>query len=161
EQRAILVNLRWVEPSQRREDGLLKLDSRCDLLCSDRALLLRAGEVCECLLVAASRAALGGRMERQPEGALDRAAPVPVVLVVEDLADRSLTELTEGLDDGRDVLGRQLVALVAERLLHLLKEARGVDELHLAAPLLGLLVGEHPDVSRDAGVEEELVGQRN
>ena len=36
---------------------------------------------------------------------------------------------------------------------------RGVDQLHLALAMLGLAVGEHPDVGGDAGVVEEVQGQ--
>ncbi len=35
----------------------------------------------------------------------------------------------------------------------------GVDELHLAAPVGGLAVGEHPDVGGDAGVVEHVERQ--
>ena len=54
-----------------------------------------------------------------------------------------------------------LVALVAQALLHLDEELAGVDELDLALARLFLPVGENPDVSGDAGVVEELVGQRD
>ena len=54
-----------------------------------------------------------------------------------------------------------LVALVAEALPHLDVELARVDELHLAAARLFLAVGQHPDVGGDAGVVEELVGQRD
>ena len=52
-----------------------------------------------------------------------------------------------------------LVALVAERLLHRNPEVPGVDELDLPPARLLLAVREDPDVGRDAGVVEELVGQ--
>ena len=58
-----------------------------------------------------------------------------------------------------DVSLPQLVPLVSERLAHLLKELDAVDELHLALACFGLAVGDDPEVGRDPGVVEELVGQ--
>ena len=60
-----------------------------------------------------------------------------------------------------DLLLGDLVALVVEALLHLLEEARAVDELHLAASLRRLAVRHEPDIGEDAGVVEKLVGQRH
>ena len=53
------------------------------------------------------------------------------------------------------------VALVVEALLHLPEEAACVDELHLAATLRRFAVRHEPDVGEDAGVVEELIGQRH
>jgi len=60
-----------------------------------------------------------------------------------------------------DMRSRQLLALLAEALAHLLPQLAGVDELHQAAPFSGLAVGHHPEVDGDAGVVEELVRQRD
>ena len=60
-----------------------------------------------------------------------------------------------------DLLIADLVALVVEALLHLLKKAGAVDKLHLAAPFLWFAVGDQPDVGENAGVVEELIGQRD
>ena len=54
-----------------------------------------------------------------------------------------------------------LATLVSQALAQLDPERVGVDELDLPAPLGPFPVGEDPDVGRDAGVVEELLGQRD
>src|SRR5512146_480216 len=58
-----------------------------------------------------------------------------------------------------DVLGAQLFALAAQALAHLLPEAAGIDELHLALAFLGLAVADDPHVGADARVVEHVGGQ--
>ena len=45
----------------------------------------------------------------------------------------------------------------SEVFAELFVELGGIDELDLALAVLGLLVGEHPDVGGDAGVVEDVV----
>ena len=52
----------------------------------------------------------------------------------------------------------QLAVLAAQVLAQRLEPLGSVYELHLAQPLLGLAVGEHPDVGGDAGVVEHIEG---
>ncbi len=78
-------------------------------------------------------------------------------------------EVAEDFGDFADVVGVFLLvgrvadaaAFVAEALFHLHPELAGIDELHLALAGLFLPVGEHPEVGGDAGVVEELLGQRD
>jgi hypothetical protein len=60
-----------------------------------------------------------------------------------------------------DVVLGQLVTLVAETLLHLLKVTRGIDELHLAAPFRQLAVRHKPDIGVDSGIVEQLIRKRD
>src|SRR5699024_2644664 len=53
------------------------------------------------------------------------------------------------------------VALVIETFLHTPAKVRAINQLHLAAPLRSLAVGNQPDIGEDAGVVEELIGQRD
>ena len=55
-----------------------------------------------------------------------------------------------------DVLRAQFLALAAQALPHLLPEAAGVDQLHLALAVRGLAVADDPDVGADAGVVEHV-----
>ena len=70
-----------------------------------------------------------------------------------------LLKFTEQAGDFSDVLVRQFLALAAEALAHLLPEAGGVDQLHVAFARFWLAVGEYPDVGADAGVVEHVGGQ--
>ena len=94
-------------------------------------------------------------------GALDGDGAVAEVLVLEDAADRhavagDFLELAEQAGDVLDVRGAEFLALAAEALAHLLPEAAGVDELHLALARGGLAVADDPDVGADAGVVEHV-----
>ena len=130
-----------------------------------------------------------GRREAEAQRAFDGDLAEAEVGVVEHLADDALAldrlpgdriflgegpglavpEAAEDAGEVPDLVGlappvrgvAELVALVAEALRHLHEEAAGVDELDLALAPGPLAVGEHPDVRRDAGVVEELVGQRD
>src|SRR5712692_5488670 len=95
--------------------------------------------------------------EAQPQRPLDDDATVAEVLIVEDLRALAFLEGAVDANDSVDVLLAQLVALVAERLAHLLEQLDAVDELDLASAVLRLPVGDDPDVRGDAGVVEELV----
>ena len=55
--------------------------------------------------------------------------------------------------------GGEFAVLLAEVFAERLEPLRGVNELHLALAVLGLAVGEHPDVGGDAGVVEEVQRQ--
>src|ERR1035438_3336741 len=61
--------------------------------------------------------------------------------------------------DFGDLAGVDFVALIAEALTHLAVEIDRVDELHLAFASALLAVGDDPDISADAGVVEELIGE--
>src|SRR5690606_20544208 len=60
------------------------------------------------------------------------------------------------IDAGKvaDLVLGNLIALVVEALLHALEKAGAVDQLHLAAPLGSLAVGDEPDIGEDAGIVE-------
>ena len=108
----------------------------------------------------------GGRLEVHAQGAFDRNLEKAELPVLEDAGDDAglgltvdrhfgrLVILVVAIDAGQvvDLLLGDLVALVVEALLHLLEEARAVDELHLAAPLRWLAVRHEPDIGEDAGV---------
>ena len=95
----------------------------------------------------------------QAQRALDRHLPVAERGVGEDLRLGRFLEVEEGAADALDVLGRELAVLLAEVLAQRLEPLAGVDELHLALAVLGLPVGQHPDVGGDAGVVEEVERQ--
>ena len=65
------------------------------------------------------------------------------------------------LHDSLDMLRQKLAILFAEILPQRLKPFGRIDELNLAAPVLGLAVGQNPDVGRDAGVVEHVERQRD
>ena len=58
-----------------------------------------------------------------------------------------------------DVVLAEFAVLLAQVLAQGSEAVRGVDQLHLASPVLGLAVREYPDVGRDAGVVEHVRGQ--
>ena len=58
-----------------------------------------------------------------------------------------------------DLRPADLLALVPERLAHLLPLVAGVHEHDLVLERGPLAVGQDPEVGGDAGVVEELVGQ--
>ena len=97
-----------------------------------------------------------------PERPLDRHLRIAEVLVVEYLAELRLGEVAiepGNLGNGRR---RDVVALVAQRFAALLEQAIRVDKLHLAlAARTGFLVRQHPDIGCDAGIVEDIVGQRD
>ena len=99
--------------------------------------------------------------QRKPQRTLDGDAHEPERLVGEDLHPVALGEVAVEPGDLGDLVGRDLLALLAQALAHLHEQLAGVDELHLAAPFGALAVGDDPEVGRDAGVVEELIGQRD
>ncbi len=70
-----------------------------------------------------------------------------------------LLEIAEGFPDPLDVLCGKLAVLLAHVLAKRLIPLGGVDELNLVFAVLGLSVGEHPDVGRNAGVIEHVQRQ--
>ena len=80
------------------------------------------------------------------KGPLDRHLPVAEGGVVEDLALIGLLEGEEGVADAGDVLLAELAVLLAQVLAQRPVPRGGVDQLHLAATVLRLAVGEHPHV---------------
>ena len=84
----------------------------------------------------------------------DRHLPVAERGIVENLALLGLFEGEENVADAGDVVLAQFAVLLAQVLAERPVPLRGVDQLHLAAAVLGLAVGEHPDVGGDAGVVE-------
>ena len=80
-------------------------------------------------------------------------------VVVRDWPCLAVLEVAVDAREVVDLLGRQLVPLVAEALAHLHEEQAPVDELHLPFAVRLLPVREHPDVGRDARVVEKLVGE--
>ena len=102
---------------------------------------------------------LGGDLPTEPERALDGDALEAEGLVGEDLDLLAFGEVGVEAGDLGDLVGCDLLSLVAEGLAHLHPLVAGVDELDLAPALGALAVGEHPEVGGDAGVVEELVRQ--
>ena len=72
-----------------------------------------------------------------------------------------LPEIEERVADTSDILFRKLAVLFAEVFAQRLEPLCGVDELHLALSVRGLLVRRHPDVGCDAGVVEHVQRQRD
>ncbi|GDX75087.1 hypothetical protein LBMAG41_01630 [Cyanobium sp.] len=70
-----------------------------------------------------------------------------------------LFKVAKQAGDFRDLLWAQLLTLAAQALEHLLPEAAGINQLHLALALGGFAVAEDPDVGADAGVVEHIGGQ--
>lgn len=70
-----------------------------------------------------------------------------------------LIHIEVGLGDLLDVRLGEGAVLFAEVLAQLLIQLRGINELDLALTLLGLVIGQHPDVGGDAGVVEDVVRQ--
>ena len=60
-----------------------------------------------------------------------------------------------------DVVVGELAVFLAEVFAQWLEPLRRVDELDLALAMLGLAVGDHPDVGRDAGVVKHVERQRD
>ena len=83
---------------------------------------------------------------------LDRDLPVAEGGVVENPALLALLECQERVADAGDVVVAELAVLLAEVLVQGLVPLGGVDQLHLAAAVRRLAVGEHPDVGGDGGV---------
>ena len=75
---------------------------------------------------------------------------------VEHGGDPGFLEGAEQPGDLGDMLVRQLLALGAEALAHLLPETAGVDQLQPALAVGGFAVGDDPDIGRDAGVVEHV-----
>ena len=135
--------------------------------------LLRHREPREGGLLIEPRDALHRRLEIEAQRALDRHLEEAELAVLEDADDDrssvvpsigtrlrlAVAEIAVNLRQSRNVGFGQFVALVVEALLHLLEEACAVDQLHLAAPLLRLAVGDEPDIGEDAGVVEQLIRQ--
>ena len=81
--------------------------------------------------------------------------------VLGDRPGRAVLELDEELQHVCRLLGRNLTPLVAEAPAHRRPERGGVDELHPAPSLGRLPVADQPYVGGDAGVVEELFGERD
>ena len=103
--------------------------------------------------------ARAGELAVEAKRALDLHLPVTEGGVGEDFRLRRFLEGKEGVADALDVLGGEFAVLLAHVLAQRAKPLGGVDELHLAAAVLGLPVGEHPDVGGDAGVVEHVERQ--
>ena len=124
---------------------------------SRRADPLRLG-----LEVQPERALDGDLAEAEVRGREDPADDDLLVLaVLGDGARVAVLEVGEDLQDIPRAVERDLAPLVAQALAHRRPERRGVDELNLAAARRRLAVGHNPHVGGDAGVVEELLGERD
>ena len=89
-----------------------------------------------------------------------RATTLAVTLVLGELRIEAVgldrLELSKGASNQGDVAIADLLPLGTQALAHLLVEMHAVDELYLALALGVLLVRQHPDVGRDAGVVEHV-----
>ena len=84
------------------------------------------------------------------------ALAVDAVFVAVHLA---VGKLTVGGDDQLPAGIGDVVALGADALAAWLKAVAGVNKLHLACAVGGLILAEHPDVGGDAGVHEHIGGK--
>ena len=121
------------------------------------------------------RQPLGRRLEVKPERPLDRDLPVAEVSGWIYPADDDLLVLTvllhntsisvfksgQNLHDVLSAFKGNLAPFITKTLAHLDPEGRGVDELDFTLALGRLAVRKHPDIGGDAGVVEELLGQRD
>ncbi|MCY1305563.1 hypothetical protein D9M70_553750 [compost metagenome] len=80
-------------------------------------------------------------------------------MVVEDLGNPLVRHFQIQIGYLADVFLGELAVLLAQVLAQLLVKVGGVYQLHFAAPLLILLVGQQPDIGSDASVVEQVVGQ--
>src|SRR5690606_37698067 len=99
-----------------------------------------------------------GDLKGESNRPFDRDATVPEIGGFEDLAALGLLEVGMEPGDLRDVLVREVTALVAEALAHGRVHVGCIDELDLAPALGFLVVAKDPDVGGDAGVVEEVGG---
>jgi len=95
----------------------------------------------------------------EAERALDHDFPVAKGLIREDFRLGALLKVEVAAGDAIDVVGRQLTVFLAEVFAERLEPLGRVDELDLALAVVGLAVGQHPDVGGDAGVIEEVERQ--
>ena len=103
------------------------------------------------------------------QGALHGDLVVAEGLGVEDLAlavdaglvavDSAVSELAVGLDDQVPAQVGDVVALGADGLAPGLEAMAGVDQLHLARPMEGLVLAQHPDIGGDARVHKLVRGK--
>ena len=92
----------------------------------------RRSSFCDALVGSDRGERLVGDLPAQPQRPLDGDAPEAERLVGEDLDLVALGEVAVEPGDLGDLLGGDLLALVAEALAHLHEEVAGVDELDLA-----------------------------
>jgi hypothetical protein len=96
------------------------------------------------ILVTRGEAQRLDRFERelavQAQRALDRHLAIAEGGVGEDLGLGRFLEVEKGAADALDVFGRELAVLLAEVLAQRLEPLAGVDELHSALAMRGLLV---------------------
>lgn len=81
--------------------------------------------------------------------------------VVEDLDGVGLGERSVLPRDRLDLLLGYVPPLVPERLTHRLPRLAGIDQLDLALTMIGLAIGDDPEIRGDACVVEHLLGERN
>ena len=98
---------------------------------------------------------------RGAQGPLDGHLPIAELGVVEDARLLRLLEGEERLDDALDIGVREFAVLLAKVLAQRLEPRRRVDQLHAAAAVARLAVGQHPDIGGDAGVVEHVQRQRD
>ena len=97
-----------------------------------------------------------GKLAVQTQRAFDDDFPIAESFVGEDFGLFSLFKGEVGVADALDVFRREFAVFLAEILAEGLEPLSSVDELNLAFAVFGLAVGEHPDVSGDAGVIEKV-----
>ncbi len=95
----------------------------------------------------------------EPEWAFDGHFPVTECLVREDFRLWRLLEVQEGPTDAINILWGEFAVLLTQVLAKRLVPPRSIDELNLATPMDRLLVREHPNVGRNAGVVEKVERQ--
>src|SRR5579875_3964361 len=100
-----------------------------------------------------------GKVYFQPQRAFDRNLPVPKRFVREDFGLLGFGEIEKGFRNAAPVILIQLAILLSQILAQRLEPCGGVDQLHLATPMVGFAVRQYPDISRDAGVVKHVQGQ--
>ena len=98
-------------------------------------------------------------MRGRAQGTFDRHLGIAELGVVEDARLFGFLERQKGFEDAVDVGVGQFAVLLAHVLAQRPEPRGRVDQLHLAAPVARLAVGQHPDIGGDAGVVEHAQRQ--
>ena len=70
--------------------------------------------------------------------------------------DVDFFSVSEETGDLGNVIVAQLLAFASQALAHLLPHVTGVDQLNFTLAMLGLAIGNDPDVGTDTGVVEHV-----
>ena len=150
-----------VNPRIRRMRQHLALEIRFHVLAQRHVLGVAQTGIRQWLVFALALGAENDFALGVPLRPLDRDGAVAEIFVLENATDghavlRHLFEIAENPRDFLNVFGTQFLALAAETFPHLLPEAAGVNQLHLALARFRFPVADNPDISADAGVVKHI-----